>query len=661
MASSAKNRLRLPTGVVPRTSYDKLSGAGASEKPASQISQGSYWMRFMDTGKKRHVKCDEVKPSCNRCLKWSGVCGGYETPCRKIPSTKSSSATHLGARCKSLRPSESPEIPTLDESVATLSVTSNEPATPPMSNSYSPYYHPFDYFNGRERTFSSSGSSLGGTPLPAFHGRDPAAMDSFVEAGILDATFWTDTVPRLVQENLAVRYANMAVHILIISKQKPQPIPQEQPGFGSDSYSLALAHYGLAIQQMRNPEEGTCGGTRAAVLCSMLFAVFEALNGDREAAEAHLLCGQRMLDELRQRLPQGIAAGAGSSSLRGELRNLLRYISLQVRIGGATCWKGELDAVCAEYLDEFVAGGDLYDASPGYEMPPDYASREGQFLASDQPSSPPSYNFNITPAEPGKMALPLPNALVPNEVAFLCEMELVTVVPRQRLDSIELLGPLLREQGTTPSLRPPRRSELPLWLALLLKKQRRANIVAPAWLHPASLRDIVHHETTIDTAGWAPPPPPPVRADSTGNARPLNDPDSTTPLSPPFLPSCTADAPSGAIPYHWRELAEMLLTHAHDDVPSAAEVRSLLRDLQEVRDAKMRESTARLEAGIDGVMSLRGVGAMELAESRGFLTAVVEGVRKLGASAEATRREEEEEAGGADDDYDGSDDDDMGL
>ena len=28
----------------------------------------------------------------------------------------------------------------------------------------------------------------------------------------------------------------------------------------------------------------------------------------------------------------------------------------------------------------------------------------------------------------------------PSEVAFLCEMELVTVVPRQRLESIELLG-----------------------------------------------------------------------------------------------------------------------------------------------------------------------------------------------------------------------------
>lgn len=38
------------------------------------------------------------------------------------------------------------------------------------------------------------------------------------------------------------------------------------------------------------------------------------------------------------------------------------------------------------------------------------------------------------------MALPLPSGLTPPEVAFLCEMELVTVIPRQRLDALNLLG-----------------------------------------------------------------------------------------------------------------------------------------------------------------------------------------------------------------------------
>jgi GINS complex subunit 2 len=50
---------------------------------------------------------------------------------------------------------------------------------------------------------------------------------------------------------------------------------------------------------------------------------------------------------------------------------------------------------------------------------------------------------------------------------------------------------------------------------------------------------------------------------------------------------------------------------------------------------------------------------MELAESRGFVTGVAEGIRKIGASAETMRREEEEE-NGQDMDDDLSDDD-MGL
>lgn len=38
------------------------------------------------------------------------------------------------------------------------------------------------------------------------------------------------------------------------------------------------------------------------------------------------------------------------------------------------------------------------------------------------------------------MALPLAPGLTPPEIAFLCEMESVTVIPRQRLESLQLLG-----------------------------------------------------------------------------------------------------------------------------------------------------------------------------------------------------------------------------
>lgn len=34
----------------------------------------------------------------------------------------------------------------------------------------------------------------------------------------------------------------------------------------------------------------------------------------------------------------------------------------------------------------------------------------------------------------------MPRGLTPPEIAYICEMEMVTVLPRQRLDALELLG-----------------------------------------------------------------------------------------------------------------------------------------------------------------------------------------------------------------------------
>ncbi|KAJ4300092.1 DNA replication protein psf2 [Collariella sp. IMI 366227] len=56
------------------------------------------------------------------------------------------------------------------------------------------------------------------------------------------------------------------------------------------------------------------------------------------------------------------------------------------------------------------------------------------------------------------MALQLPPGLTHAEIAFLAEMELVTVVPRQRLESIDLLGTtyrLLRPHPFPPEQTPP--------------------------------------------------------------------------------------------------------------------------------------------------------------------------------------------------------------
>ncbi|GKZ25151.1 DNA replication protein psf2 [Aspergillus brasiliensis] len=264
------------------------------------------------------------------------------------------------------------------------------------------------------------------------------------------------------------------------------------------------------------------------------------------------------------------------------------------------------------------------------------------------------------------MAFPLPRGITPPEISFLAEMEMVTVLPRQRLEGLELLG------GAVSPLLPPRRTSLPLWLALLLKRQRRANILPPPWLHPESLELILEIETQNDEYQHAFSPPPPLPGQpAPGDHRrvPLATPRYTPSgekyyPAPPFLPQNTArdHIPPGeppALPFHWLEVGTMLLEAASDDLVEPDQTRRLLKELREVRMAKVRAGVDVLDAAAmgGGGVALTGVGAMELGEGRRFIAGVVDGLRRIGASKEQARREEmaEEMANGG---YDGTQDDD---
>ncbi|KAK6388138.1 DNA replication protein psf2 [Meristemomyces frigidus] len=234
------------------------------------------------------------------------------------------------------------------------------------------------------------------------------------------------------------------------------------------------------------------------------------------------------------------------------------------------------------------------------------------------------------------MALPLPPGLTPAEVGFLCEMELVTVIPRQRLEGLELLG------GPTQPMIPPFATPLPLWLALLLKKQRRANISPPGWLNVEALTHILDFETDERTADVFSPSP---RLPQPTSTAPLEeDPylaHDALELSPPFLKdAATAQAQDDALPYHWLELSHLLLTHAADDFDDPDAVHRLLRDLREVRMSKLRKGFRVLDAGAG--VKMNGMGGMEVAEVRGFVGGVVDGLR-INRSREEARKEEEAE------------------
>jgi hypothetical protein len=118
-------------------------------------------------------------------------------------------------------------------------------------------------------------------------------------------------------------------------------------------------------------------------------------------------------------------------------------------------------------------------------------------------------------------------------------------------------------------------------------------------------------------------------------ARPQYTPDGEKYFAaPPFLPHNTAQARTSsgevpALPFHWIEVGNMLLDAASDDLMDPDQIRRLLKDLREVRMAKMRSGVDVLDAAATGGggVALTGVGAMELGEERGFLTGVVDNLR----------------------------------
>lgn len=153
----------------------------------------------------------------------------------------------------------------------------------------------------------------------------------------------------------------------------------------------------------------------------------------------------------------------------------------------------------------------------------------------------------------------------------------ITVIPRQSLDSIKLIG--LR----VPKLQPMRRATVPLWLAILLKKQSRLNVVPPEWIQEENLRKV--HEEEISQPAFA------------------------------------------QLPWNWIEIGQAILEGAPDDLGSPSHViRDLLRDIREARQAKIRAGVKELN---ESHMRMDNVGLMEINEIRPFVSQVMDELRKF--------------------------------
>ena len=131
------------------------------------------------------------------------------------------------------------------------------------------------------------------------------------------------------------------------------------------------------------------------------------------------------------------------------------------------------------------------------------------------------------------------------ELEFLAEDEEIRIVPNFKMERLSLIrgefGPFVPTIPTT----------VPLWLAVALKRSKKCQIQPPPWLDEATLGEI-------------------FRAEKESGA--------------------SLDLTTYGMTFHCDAVAKLVLQYASEDVISVHACRTLLRDLQDLRHHKIRQS-----------------------------------------------------------------------
>lgn len=212
------------------------------------------------TCKKRHVKCDEAKPSCGNCLKRQGYCEGY--------------ATQTGKQKKKL-----PGLLTWDPKKTKTpdDVAQHRPTIQLLVDP--------DALNSQDHT-----------GLPYFLEFVSLAQGPWVKA-ISNDKLWTAMIPQIATYNEALRSAATAIGALSIWRQQSRErfagkvSAPTSPSTAEDMhYFQAIAFYCRALK--RNQEEASSQGT---ILLSVMFLLFELLQGNKKVALDHVNHGLALL------------------------------------------------------------------------------------------------------------------------------------------------------------------------------------------------------------------------------------------------------------------------------------------------------------------------------------------------------------------------------
>ncbi|KAJ2955530.1 hypothetical protein NQZ79_g8481 [Umbelopsis isabellina] len=200
------------------------------------------------------------------------------------------------------------------------------------------------------------------------------------------------------------------------------------------------------------------------------------------------------------------------------------------------------------------------------------------------------------------MALPskLQRQFSPEEIQFIAGNDIISIIPNFTMEKMDFIQskrsyetrnltrlpfPPLFQASYGPFI-PPLQSQVPLWLALALKKNRKCTIVPPDWLNKEHLQELLQQEEAQDAIQ--------------------------------------------KVPFHYMEVAHMLLEFAPEEMPDLEQVRKLLKDIRECRQSKTRALLEGLEdIDREKVIKLHNLSRMEINELRPIFTEAFNEITKL--------------------------------
>jgi GINS complex subunit 2 len=172
----------------------------------------------------------------------------------------------------------------------------------------------------------------------------------------------------------------------------------------------------------------------------------------------------------------------------------------------------------------------------------------------------------------------------------LAEETLVDIQPTFRGPALRLLS------GEFGPFIPNRLTRVPLWVAVSLRQTQRCRIAPPEWLDSDYLAEALRVENDREN-----------------------------------------DDKFSALPFHYLEVAAIILECGEVDVPNAATVRSILYDLQLKRSSKLRRSLNSLDAYVDG-FDVSNLSAMEVNASRSLVCGSLNDLHRLSKLADPNAR-----------------------